>query len=334
MNKWHWWLVGCLCWAVAQVATAQDELVVFSGRSDKFIRPVVEQFTNKTGIKVILHAGKSTELLNKLRLEGKRSNADIYISNDAGNLQKGSEWQLFRSLPSEVLEKINPNYRAADDTWVGLSARARVLVVNTKAEDVDFVSSVFDLANPKLQGRLAITNSANESFIAGVSVYLALAGEERTKQWLAGLKHNVGNKVYAKHSHVVKDVAVGKKSVGLVNHYYIYRYLAEHPEANIRILLPDNDAQGIGVAWNVAGVAIVRDAPHAQQALELVKFLVSEQGQAIFAEVNQEYPTRPDVPAAAQVPDKKSFKVADVPMRVLGERRNETIDLIEQVGLP
>lgn len=324
-----------LGWAGASsTATAAEEVVIYSGRSDKFVRPVTEAFTRETGIKVVLHSAKSTELINRLRAEASRTEADLYISNDAGNLQVGSDFGLFEPLPSDTVGAVAPNYRAPDNSWVGLSARARVLVVNTRANDLGFVDSIFDLADPRLQGRIGITHSANGSFIAGVTVYRELAGEAGVLEWLQGLRRNAQGRVYNKHSRIVRDVAAGKKDIGLVNHYYIYRHLDRRPDAPIRILIPDQGAQGMGVAWNVAGVALVRHSDNKAQATRLIEFLVSRRGQKMFAEVNREYPTRPDVPAAPGVPPAGSYKVAEVPMHVLGAKRGETLDLIERAGMP
>ena len=312
---------------------AAEPLVIYSGRSDKFVKPVIEAFTRDTGVEVVLHSAKSTELLNKLRLEGDRTDADLFLSNDAGNLQKGSELGLFRPIPDAVASVIAPNLRAGDNSWVGLSARARVLVVNTTADELDFVTSVFDLADPMLKGSLGITNSANESFIAGTTVYMLKAGKDDTADWLQGLKANAGDQVYAKHSKVVADVAAGRKTIGLVNHYYIYRHLAKHPDAPIEIRLPDQGEDQIGVAWNVAGIAVSKHSDNAA-AVKLVEYLLSEAGQKMFAEENSEYPARTGVPAASMVPPAGSYKVADVPMADLGKYRDATLDLLESIGMP
>ena len=330
MERLLLWLALCV---TSLPSLAADPLVIFSGRSDKFVKPVVEAFSRDTGLEVVLHSAKSTELLNKLRLEGARTEADLFLSNDAGNLQKGSDFGLFRPLHESVVAVIDPGLRSSDNSWVGLSARARVLVVNADAAGFDFLGSVFDLADPRVKGGLAITNSANESFIAGTTVYMLKAGTDKTRAWLEGLKANAGGQVYAKHSKIVADVAAGRKSVGLVNHYYIYRYLDKRPDAPIRILLPDQGDGGMGVAWNVAGLAISKHSKH-PDAEKLVEYLLSEQGQRLFAEVNREYPTRKGIPAASEVPAAGSYKVADVPMAALGEQRDATLDLLEQVGMP
>ena len=325
-------IAGAATVFVSSFSWAADELVIYSGRKDKFVEPVVEKFTQQTGTKVLLHSGKSTALLNKMQIEGKRTQADLFLSNDAGNLQKGSQLGLFQSLPGSLVNDVPANLRATDNTWVGLSARARVLVVNKNAKGLDWVKSVFDLADPRLKDRLAITTSANESYIAGVTVYMEKAGEDKTQDWLEGMKANVDGQVFNKHSKIVTAVAGGQKDIGLVNHYYIYRHLAKNADAPLETRLPD---QGdMGVAWNVAGVAVSKYSKQQALAQKFIEFVVSAEGQKIFAEVNREYPAVPGVDAAPEVPAAGSYKVADVPMVKLGDKRDATIDLIEKVGMP
>lgn len=324
-----------LCMLPLPVAMASDEpLVVYSGRSDVFVRPVMARFTERTGIEVVVHAGSATELVNKLRLEGERTDADLFLSNDAGTLQVGANHDLFSELPGSLLSAIPANYRGEAGHWTGLSGRARVLVVNTEAEDLPPLDSVFDLSNEALRGRLAVTNSANESFIAGMTVYMEAAGEDTTRAWLEGVKRNVEGNVYAKHGQIVSDVAAGRRDVGLVNHYYIARHLEQSPDAPIQMVVPDQGEEQIGVAWNVTGVGVSRHTDQRDAALKLVEFLVSEEGQQLFAEANNEYPVRPGVAAAEGLPAVEDMRVADMPLSILGPHRERAVDLLEAVGMP
>jgi len=325
-------LLGVLM-AMPAVQAADGELVVYSGRSDKFVKPVIKEFTKETGIKVILHSAKSTALLNKLKVEGERTQADLYLSNDAGNLQLGGQMGLFQPLPQNVVDVIDPTLRAADNSWVGLSARARVLVANSEV-DTSFVKSVFDLADPRLQGRIAVTHSGNGSFIAGVTVYMEAAGVEKTREWLKGVKENAAGRTFDKHSKVVKAVASGKRAVGLVNHYYIYRHLDEKPNAPLKVIVPDQGDGEMGVAWNVAGIGISKYSQKSAAAVKFVEYLVSEKGQQLFAEVNREYPARKGVASSAEIPAANTIRAASVSMEALGKQRNATIDLLEAVGMP
>ncbi len=317
----------------AGVMASPEALVIYNGRADQFVRPAADIFTKTTGIPVVLHAGSSTELLNKMRIEGARTEADLYLSNDAGTLQIGDNEQLFATLPPAIIERVPRNLRGSRSTWIGLSARARVLVVNTEAELGD-VQSVIDLAHPRLRGQVAVTNSANESFVAGLSVYQALLGDDGAETWLRGLRGNVGRQVYPRHGALVAGVAEGRHKIGLVNHYYIFRHLAQHPDAPIRMVVPDQHPGGMGVAWNTSGVAISRHSQRREAAEAFVAFLLSEQGQRLFADVNMEYPTAIDVaphPALAEVGD---MRVADVPMGELAVRRAAALNLIDKIGMP
>jgi len=319
---------------LSTLAYAAENLVIYSGRSDKFVKPAVNAFSESTGIKVIVHNAESTALLNKLRLEGERTDADLFLSNDAGNLQKGSDLGLFSPLPENITENIPANYRANDNTWIGLSARARVLVVNTQSKIAQSVQSVFDIAQPQYKDHIGITNSANESFIAGVTVYMLSQGEDATESWLTSIKENAGRNIFNKHSKIVSAVASGRIDIGLVNHYYIYRHLKKHPNAPIRMLIPDQADGGMGIAWNVAGAALSKHSKKTQSALKLLAFFVSAEGQKIFAEVNQEYPTRPGIATAPEIPALTSIKVANIPMFELGKQRDKTIQLLDKVGMP
>lgn len=318
---------------LAPAFSAADSLMVYSGRKAKFLKPVMKAFEKKTGIKVKLHSAKASGLINRMRLEGAKTRADAFISNDAGSLQIGSDMDLFQKIDPKAIEKIKTNYRAADGTWVGLSARIRVLVVNKKfLDEAKSIKSIFDLAKPKYRGKVAVTHSANGSFISGITVYAKLAGDKKTLEFLRGLKANTAGKVYNKHSDIVRDVAAGKKMIGLVNHYYVYRHLAKHKNAAIQILIPDQGEKDMGVALNITGIAISKYTKKKAAVDKLIEFLLSDEGQSLFALQNREYPIRDDVKASPEIPPANSFRAANVPMAVLGKEQNKTLKLIENVG--
>jgi len=319
---------------VAPVVIAGESLVIYSGRHAKFLKPVMAEFEKKTGIKVILHNAKASALVNRLRLEGTKTKADAFISNDAGTLQIATDMGLFQAINPALLSKVENNFKSENNFWVGLSARARVLVLNKAyVNELKFVNSVFDLADPRLLGKLAVTHSANGSFISGITVYLKVAGEAKTLAFLKGLKVNTTGKVFNKHSKIVKAVASGKKMIGLVNHYYVYRHLAKHPKAALKIIFPDQEKDGMGVAWNITGVAISKHTKKKESVEKLIAFLLSKEGQSLFAKQNREYPIRKDVKASSEIPARDTYKVANVPMSQLGKDQNKTLSLIEKVGL-
>jgi iron(III) transport system substrate-binding protein len=315
-------------------AQSADSLVVYSGRAERLIKPVLDAFQAKSGTQVELLSSGTTELVNRLQAEGERTAADIFIANDAGSLERARELKLLRpvALP-EVDRTIPVQFRAPDNSWIGLSGRFWIVVYNTALLQPGDIQSILDLAEPRWKGKIAIPNAASEYLQAGVSVIKAVHGEERTQRFLAGLKQNAGTQVYGKSSQIVESVAKGQVPMGLVNHYYIYRYLAAQPGAQIAPLMLDQQPQGMGAIMNVAGAGIVRHSRHVELAKHLIAFLVSEDGQKMFADLNKEYPLNPRVAPDPTLPERKSFRSASMPLAQLAQLREPTMTLMEQAGL-
>ncbi|MFQ5991571.1 MAG: extracellular solute-binding protein [Nitrospiraceae bacterium] len=325
-------LVALLIWSPLRAET--DRLVVYSGRAERLIKPVLDSFQDRTGITVGLLSSGTTELVNRLRAEGPRTQADLFITNDAGSLEKARELGLLRPLPMPEVDRAIPSqFRSPDNRWIGLSGRVWIVVYNTKQVKPSDVTSILDLADPLWKGKIGIPNAGSEYLQAGVSVIKEVHGVERTRQFLQGLKANAGRHVYGKSSQIVRAVAKGQVAMGIVNHYYIYRHLAAHPKAPIAALIPDQQEGEMGAIMNVAGVGVTAQTRHLDAAKRLVQFLVSQAGQKMFADLNKEYPLHPGVQADPVLPPRQSFRAALVPLVRLGELREPTMTLIEQVGL-
>lgn len=347
MNQYHFqvstpartWLslltAACLVVAlfVAPAAAEPERLVVYSGRAERLIKPLLDSFQAKTGVQVDLLSSGTTEVVNRLQAEGERTPADILITNDAGSLERARELGLLRPLPQEDVSAIPSQYRAADNSWIGLSGRFWIVVYNTTLVKPADLSSLLDLADPRWKGKIAIPNAGSEYLQAGISVIKEVHGAERTKQYLAGLKANAGTQVYGKSSQIVEAVARGQVAFGVVNHYYVYRHLASHPGAPIGVLMPDQQEGGMGAIINVAGIGIIAHAKHIGSAKRLVEYLMSEEGQKQFADLNKEYPLNPRVAADPALLPYKTTRVAPVPLTKLGGLRETAMTLIEQTGL-
>jgi iron(III) transport system substrate-binding protein len=324
----------CAAGAFVPSAPAADALTVYSGRSERLIKPVLDAFTANTGIQIELLSSGTTELVNRLKAEGDRTSADLFITNDAGSLELARAAGLLHPLNMREVERAIPaQFRASDNAWVGLSGRFWIIVYNTTMVKPDQLKSLLDLADPKWKDKIAIPNSGSEYLQAGVSVIRATYGDEKTKQFLQGIKTNADNQVYQKSSQIVDAVAKGQVPLGIVNHYYIYRHLAAQPGAPIAALMPDQQEGGMGAIMNVAGVGVIKSTKHLDNAKLLVEFLVAQAGQRLFAELDKEYPLHQDVKADPALVDRKSFRAALVPLSKLAELREPTLTLIEQVGL-
>lgn len=329
-------ILGCLLAVILPsfAAVGADKLTVYSGRSERLIKPVLDEFTAKTGIQVELLSSGTTELVNRLKAEGDRTPADLFLTNDAGSLEQARGAGILRPLNMrEVDRAIPPQFRAPDNAWIGLSGRFWIIVYNTTLVKPEELKSLLDLRDPKWKGKLAIPNAGSEYLQAGVSVIRATYGDAQTMGFLAGLKENAGTQVYQKSSQIVEAVAKGQASLGIVNHYYIYRHLATQPTAPIAAFMPDQQEGGMGAIMNVAGVGIVKSTKHLESAKLLVEFLVAQAGQKLFADLDKEYPLHPEVKADPALVERKSFRAAQVPLTRLAELREPTLTLIEQVGL-
>lgn len=313
---------------------AADKLTVYSGRSERLIKPVLDDFTAKTGIHIELLSSGTTELVNRLKAEGDRTAADMLITNDAGSLEQARGAGLLRPLNMREVERAIPaQFRAPDNAWVGLSGRFWIIVYNSKMVQPGQLTSLLDLADPKWKDKIAIPNSGSEYLQAGVSVIRASHGDERTTQFLQGLKTNAGAQVYQKSSQIVDAVAKGQVALGIVNHYYVYRHLAAQPTAPIAVFMPDQQNGGMGAIMNVTGIGIVKSTKHLDSAKLLIEFLVAQAGQKLFADLDKEYPLHQDVKADPALVERKTFRAAQVPLTKLAELREPTLTLIEQVGL-
>lgn len=328
--------LACLVTIVAPSVSslAGDKLTVYSGRAERLIKPVLDEFTAKTGIQVDLLSSGTTELVNRLKAEGDRTPADLFLTNDAGSLEQARAAGILRPLNMREVDRAIPSqFRAPDNAWIGLSGRFWIIVYNKTLVKPDELKSLLDLADPKWKGRLAIPNAGSEYLQAGVSVIRAVYGDAKTKEFLLGLRDNAGAQVYQKSSQIVEAVAKGQAALGIVNHYYVYRHLVAQPTAPIAAFMPDQQEGGMGAIMNVAGVGIVKSTKHLESAKLLVEFLVAQAGQKLFADLDKEYPLHPEVKADPALVERKSFRAAQVPLTRLAELREPTLTLIEQVGL-
>lgn len=324
-----------LFWLVMPTITsAADKLTVYSGRAERLIKPVLDAFTAKTGIQIELLSSGTTELVNRMKAERDRSPADVFITNDAGSLEMARAAGLFRPVNMREVERaIPPQFRAADNSWIGLSGRFWIIAYNTAMVKPDQIKSLLDLADPIWKGKIAIPNAGSEYLQAGVSVIRASLGDDHTKKFLEGIRDNAGTQVYQKSSQIVDAVAKGQVAMGIVNHYYVYRHLTTQPAAPLAVVMPDQQEGGMGAIMNVAGIGILKHTPRVENAKLLVEFLVAQAGQKMFADLDKEYPLHPEVKPDPALVERKSFRAALVPLTKLAELREPTLLLIEQVGM-
>ena len=306
-------------------AAEKNSIVVYAGRDEELVQPLVDMFEQETGIEVEVRYAGSAELAAQLLEEGTNSPADVFFAQDAGALGAISKAGLFTKLPSSIYDLVPSSYSAADGMWVGVSGRVRVLNYNPKTV-TELPASVFDLADPKWKGRVGIAPS-NASFQAFVTAMRVVEGDEKTLAWLEAMKQNAV--IFEKNGAILEAVEAGVVDVGLINHYYWFALAQEQGLENMNSKIAQFESNDVGNLINAAGVGILKDSTAAQK---FVEFLLSETGQSYFAEQTREYPLIAGVPAADDLTPLAEIPAPKVDLSDL-DSLEQTLELIRQAGL-
>ncbi len=321
-------LAAVLLLPVAVLAEdAEGPLTVYSGRSESLVGPVLDAFSQATGIDVQVKYADTAELAAILLEEGQRSPADVFFAQDAGALGAVAEAGLFEALPDDLLARVPAAYRAADGEWTGVSGRART-VAHTTTEDVELPTSILGFTDPEWSGRIGWA-PANGSFQSFVTALRVVAGEEAARSWLEGILAN-DPVAYASNTAAVEGVAAGEVDVAFVNHYYLLRLLAEHGDDYpvAQSFLTGGDP---GALVNVAGVGQLASADQPDSALALIDYLLGDEAQRYFAAATYEYPLVGGVPADPRLPAIGEIEAPDIDLSELADLQG-TVMLLRDVG--
>jgi iron(III) transport system substrate-binding protein len=309
----------------------ESKLVLYSGRAESLVQPVIDQFEEATGTEVSVRYGSTSQLAAQLIEEGERSPADVFFGQDAGALGALTKEGLLAPLPTEVLDVVDERFRAEDGTWVGTSGRARVIAYNGDALDESEVpDSVFDLTSPEWNGRVGIA-PGNASFQAFVTAIRVLEGDDVARQWLDAMADN-GVERFDNNVLVLDAVDEGVVDLGLINHYYWYERVAEQGENAVTAELKFLPGDDPGSLINVAGAGVLAGSDRGDEATRFVEFLLGEQAQSYFADETKEYPLRPGIPATEGLPPLESIDSPAIDLSDL-DSLEETLRMIEEAGL-
>ena len=311
----------------ASPADDPGELIIYSGRSESLVDPIIRQFKETTGIDVQVKYAGTGALAATLLEEGAKSPADVFYAQDPGGLAAVSE--LLAVLPADMVDPVSQWAQSEHGRWIGITGRARVVVYNTdQLTEADLPDDLWGFTDPKWKGRVGWAPT-NGSFQAMVTALRVGWGEERTEEWLRAM---IGNdvKIYPKNTPQVAAAAAGEIDVGLVNHYYLYRFLAEEGEefaarnAHLR-------GGGPGAIVLVSGAGILETADNSENAEKFIEFLLSPVGQQYFAGSTFEYPLVADARPSILLTPLDEIGQPDITLSDLSDLAG-TQQLLQKVG--
>ncbi|MCO5156169.1 MAG: iron ABC transporter substrate-binding protein [Aquamicrobium sp.] len=323
-------LAGCVALAMALPVMAHaNELTVYSGRGESLVGPVIAQFEKESGIKVNVRYAGTSELATLLTEEGAQSPADVFWAQDGGAL--GAIAPLFAVLPAEVNDGVSTEFRNVNNKWAPTSGRSRTLVYSTeRVQEADLPASINDLTGEKYKGRVAWAPT-NGSFQAFVTAFRVTHGEDAAKAWLEGMIANDA-KAYRNNGSQIEAIANGEVDFGLVNNYYLGRYIArddKYPVAQTHF-----GAGDIGNLLNVAGAGIVAASDNQDNARKFIDYLLSPAAQQYITTQGNEYPV---IPGLIANPTLEPFEeLQEISPNVDIDQISDlegTLELLRQVGL-
>lgn len=313
---------------IASCGGGQEGLVIYSGRTENLVGPLFEEFSAATGIPVEVRYGQSADLALLITEEGDRSPADVSISQSPGAVGVLAGEGLLAEMGADTLQLVPSDYRNERGTWIGLSGRIRVLVYNSDlVDEANLPSSVFELTTPEYKGRVALA-PANGSFQDFVTGMRELHGDDVALEWLQGMETNE-SPTYANNTAIVQAVARGEVEMGLVNHYYNLRALAEDPTLPSR----NHFFEDVGSLAIITAAGVLDSSENQEAAEELVRFLLGGEAQTFFSEETFEYPLAIASVPAAQLASLSEIQASTYDFNDLSGGLSRTRELVDAAGL-
>ena len=322
----------------ASVGTAAvaEEVNIYSYRQPDLIAPLLDAFTQETGIKTnVLFLNKG--LVERVAAEGANSPADLILTVDISRLSDAKEKGVTQSVDSGAINASIPaNFRDPDGHWLGLTTRGRV-VYASRDRVLQNTITYEELADPKWKGKICIRSGQHLYNIGMIASVIANIGEEKAEAWLGGVKDNLARKPNGNDRAQAKGVFAGECDIGIGNTYYVGLMKTNEKEPQqkewasaIKVLFPNSEDRGTHV--NISGMALARNASNKDAAVKLMEFLASPKGQEIYAEQVFEYPVDPNAKVSDTVKSFGDIKPDSLPLADIAKNRKAASVLVDKVG--
>ncbi|MGP5210307.1 extracellular solute-binding protein [Psychrobacter alimentarius] len=318
----------------ASDAKADNEnhtVTIYSSRNEQLIKPLLDRYTEKTGVKVELVTDSIGPLLARLKAEGQNTPADMLLTVDAGNLWQASQEGLLQPVASDILEANVPaKYRDPKGQWTGLSLRARTIFYDPSKVKADQLSTYADLADPKWKGKLCLRSSKkvyNQSLVASMIDHL---GPEKTETIIRGWVDNLATDIFSDDTALLEAIAAGQCEVGIANSYYYGRLLDEKPDFPVKLFWANQGTTGTHT--NISGAGVVASSDNPDDALKLIEWLSSDEAQGIYASSDKEFPVKEGVDESEMLRSWGQFKKDDINVQKFGELQTQAIQIMDKAG--
>ena len=321
--------------AASAAAHAAGEINLYSYRQPFLIQPMIDEFTEQTGIKVnVMFANKG--MVEKIKAAGANNPADAILTVDVGRLDALQQAGLLHPVSSKVLDETIPAHlRHPEGLWFGLTTRARLALVSRDRVKPGEIETLADLADPKLRGRICTRSGKHVYNVALVASVIAHEGEEAAEQWLTGVRDNLARKPQGNDRAQAKGVYEGVCDVAISNHYYMGKMATnvKKPEQmewakSVRVQFLDQKGHGNHV--NISGAAVIKDAKNMDNAIAFLEFLAGEKAQTMYATVNFEYPVRAGVKTDPLVESWGGFKADELSLEDIARHRKAASRLVDK----
>ena len=314
------------------------EINIYSHRQPFLINPFLELFTEETGIKTnVVYSKKG--LAQRLKAEGENSPADVILTVDIGRLYVYDDLNLLAPLNSKKLINNIPDYlRSPENTWFGLSKRARVIVVHKTKIMEDEITKIEDLADSKWKGKICSRPGShvyNRGIMASV---LAALGKEEAEIWAKGMVENFARRPQGNDRAQVKAIYEGECQIALINNYYFGKLkFSEDPEQrkwaeSVRLVFPNQAEGDRGAHVNISGGGVAKFSKNKEEAQKLLEFLTSEKAQKLYGEINFEYPANLKIEPSEELKNWGNFREDTLPIIKIAELAPESQKIIDRVG--
>ena len=316
-----------------------NEINLYSQRHYKVDEKQYEAFENETGIKINVVKANADELIERLKNEGENSPADLFITVDAGKLQKAKDLDLLQKISSPIInQNVDVDLKDVNGYWIPITYRARILVYSKDRVKSDELSTYANLTNEKWRNKVLVRSSSNAYNQALLSSIVANNGVDAASKWARDLVKNFARDPKGNDRDQVKAIAAGQGDVAIVNSYYIGLLLSSENEEEIKagnsvgVFFPNQGEDETGSHINVSGIGLIKNAPNKENAIKLMEFLTSESAQKIYTNTSYEYPANPNVEPNEIVKKWGSFKKDKLDLNQLGVFRNKAIEIFDKSG--